>query len=186
MKWWARMKRREIQELLPAVFQRAALPGSPLSAVLDAMDALHAPDEEVLRSLPSYFDPYNAPDELVPLLALWVDLGWLLSGPSGGPDPDDAPPLASGLGRLRELVAAAPHLARRRGTAQGLVRFLETATGIPGFEVDDQVPDDQGRLRPFHIRVRAPAAARTYQALVVQIVEIEKPAYVTCDPVQFG
>lgn len=178
------MKWSEIEGLLPAVFQCAVLPGSPLRAILQAMEALHAPDEEVLEAFPSLFDPYATPDELVPTLAAWVDLSWLLAGSAGGLGGEDTPPLASGLGRLRELVAAAAYLSRWRGTARGLARFLDTATGVVGFEVDDSVVEG-GRIRPFHIRVRAPARAREYQALVEQIVNMEKPAYVTHE-IRFG
>ena len=39
---------------------------------------------------------------------------------------------------LRELIAAAAQLSQWRGTAQGLQRFLETATGIEGFELDEE------------------------------------------------
>ena len=154
------MKSREIEGLLPAVFRRVVRTGTPLRALLEVMEALHAPDEEILTDLPSYFDPYTTPDEFVPYLATWVDLDWLLP--------------SCGLGRLRELIAAAPELSRWRGTAEGLERFLETATGVQGFGVDDAV-----KAKPFHIVVRAPASAKSCQALVEKIVEMEKPAYVT-------
>ena len=45
------MKQNEIERLLPDVFQRAALPGSPLRAFLAAMEELHAPCEELLADL---------------------------------------------------------------------------------------------------------------------------------------
>ena len=170
----------------------------------------------------------------------------------------------------------APYLARWRGTARGLERFLEVATGIPGFKVYDGVRttlkfslSDTGQesvkivagtrvtvertdadgerpvfatvhdtaltargdsvdvvaylcdwvkgelvcdrslaenvpakaltvledpiagvkvtntkpawIRPFHIVVCAPAEARLYRPLIEKTVEIEKPAYVTCE-----
>ena len=65
----------------------------------------------------------------------------------------------------------------------GLVRFLETATGVEGFVVDEEV-DAAGRPRPFHCVVRAPAAARRLRDLVQQIVEAEKPAFVTYELIQ--
>ena len=85
----------------------------------------------------------------------------------------------AGTGRLREVIAAAAYLSKWRGTAQGLLRFLETATGIDGFRIEEQVLDANGEHRPFHIRVRSPASAQAYRPLIERIVEMEKPAYVT-------
>lgn len=170
------MKRTDIEQLLPGVFQRTLRPGAPLAALLEVIEALHAPDEEVLERLAVCFDPYHAPDEFVPYLAGWVDLDRCLSAAG---EPAAAPTFPAGLGRLRELIAAAAFLATWRGTAQGLLRFLETATGVQGFTLSERPPDQAGRPRPFHLGIRAPAAARPYRALVERIVEMEKPAYMT-------
>lgn len=172
------MKQNEIARLLPEVFQRTHNPGSPLAALLAVMEALHAPSEEVLTHLDQYFDPYRAPDRFVPYLAQWVDLGPLLTDRS---DPE-VPLLTrfpTGLGRLRELIAAAAFLSQWRGTARGLLAFLETALGAQGFAIDEAVTDDAGRAIPFHLRVRAPAETEAHRALIERIIEIEKPAYVT-------
>jgi len=168
--------------LLPEVMRRTVLPGSPMAAVLDVMEALHAPSEAVLRRIDRVFDPYDAPRGFLPVLARWVDLAWLLDrqapvDPRRGGIP--APSLSTGDGRLRELIAAASWLAQRRGTAPGLVRFLETATGLGGFRVEESPSDAEGRPRPFHLLVTAPAGAQVHEALVRRIVESEKPAYVT-------
>ena len=45
------MKQREIEQLLPGVFQRTAVPGSPLDALLGVMEGMHAPSEAVLAQL---------------------------------------------------------------------------------------------------------------------------------------
>jgi phage tail-like protein len=172
------MKRSEIEPLLPAVFQRTLYAGSPLGALLDVMEALHAPAEGVLARLETHFDPARAPDRFVPLLARWVDLAWLLAAdpgaPAAGRDPD-----VGGTARLRELVAAAAYLSQWRGTAHGLLRFLEIATGVPGFGVEEQTRPPDGRMRPYHIRVLVPPAAMAHAALIERIVAMEKPAYVT-------
>ncbi len=65
-------------------------------------------------------------------LAQWVDLGWLL--------PEDGGPFPGGLGRLRELIQASAELSRWRGTKRGLVQFLELATGLDGFAIDESAP----------------------------------------------
>ena len=84
------MRSLEIQRLLPGVFQRTLEPGRPLSALLDVMEALHAPSEAVLANLEALFNPYRTPDAFVPFLAQWVDVDL---------------PVTTGLGCLRELVA---------------------------------------------------------------------------------
>lgn len=171
------MKRQEIAALLPSVMQRTVYPGGPLWTLLQLMDDLHAPAEEILATLAQVFSPYATPDDFVPYLAGWVDLDRLLDeDPTTG-----APDFAPGMGRLRELIAAAAMLSKWRGTQVGLLRFLETATGLTGFAVEEDVPAADGRPRPFHLRVTAPAAARPYADLVRRIVEQEKPAYVTAE-----
>lgn len=176
--WWAKMKRNEIEGLLPDVIRRTAYPGSVLAALLDVMEAHHAPSEEVLATLDSFFDPYRTPDEFVPYLAGWVDLLRFLDEAPEGSNLGDVT-FAGGLGRLRELIAAAAHLTRWRGTAHGLVLFLETATGVSGFVIEEDVTGPDGRLVPFHLRVVAPADAQPAEILIRQIVQMEKPAYVT-------
>jgi hypothetical protein len=87
--------------------------------------------------------------------------------------------VTTGLGRLRELVAAAGEISRWRGTARGLRLFLQTATGVRDFVLDERVPGPDGRPRPFHLRVHAPASLLPHRALLERIIEREKPAYVT-------
>ena len=158
------MKRNEIARLLPGLFQRTLGEGGPLEALLAVMEALHAPSEAALAELPALFHPLRAPERFVPLLARWVDLEL---------------PVTTGLGRMRELVASAVALSRWRGTARGLRLFLETATGCSDFVLEERVPGPEGRLRPFHLRVRAPAGLAPHRAMLEAIIEREKPAYLT-------
>lgn len=176
------MRSTRASRLLPDVMRRTVAAQSPIAALLDVMEALHAPSEEVLERIDRVFDPHGAPPGFLPVLARWVDLAWLLDRQA----PGDArrggapvPTLSTGDGRLRDLIAAAAWLAQRRGTAAGLVRFLETATGLAGFRIQENPADEGGRPRPFHLVVTAPGRARIHEALVRRIVEAEKPAYVT-------
>lgn len=176
------MRREEILELLPDVFQRTATgTGDPLTALVDVMSALHEPAEDVLAGLDAYLDPRRCPDAFVPFLARWVDMAWTFLDPPDDPYASPGPPFAAGAGILGELVARAARECRWQGTAGGLVRMLEAATGVSGFGVDEAVRDDAGAVRPFFIRVRAPEAARPLEALVRRIAEHEKPAHVILD-----
>jgi phage tail-like protein len=182
------MKQDEIRKLLPGVFDRTVQPGNPLTALLAVMEVLQAPSEEVLAHLDTFFNPYMTPDGFVAYLAGWVDLEMFLSEA-----PDDlavtapvAPSLAAamptfpaGVGRLRELVASAAYLSKWRGTARGLLLFLETATGVQGFTVDEHVPGEDHLDIPYHIRVNAPAGTNPYEQMIRRIIQLEKPAYVT-------
>ncbi|CRI67471.1 conserved hypothetical protein [Thiocapsa sp. KS1] len=176
------MNQALIERLLPEVFRRTLMPGSPLAAIIAAMESLLSPAEQALASLPDQLSPDRARDDFVILLAYFVDLDRYLPK-ALDVDPEHrhlGAPIASGIGRLRELVRAAPALGRWRGTARGLRLFLETATGILGFSVEEAAPtDSEHQVKPFHIRIRAPADARAYHDLVKSIVEQEKPAYVT-------
>jgi phage tail-like protein len=171
------MRRAEIERLLPDVFQRTLAPESLLAALLDVMADQHEPAEAALERLDATFDPRRTADRFVPFLAYWVDLGRLSEpGAGGAMPPTSGPQITTGLGRLRELVAVGAYLSQWRGTAKGLRLFLETATGIGGFELQEA---------SFHLRVTAPEAARPHRALIERIVESEKPAYVTYE-LHFG
>jgi hypothetical protein len=204
------MRRAEIERLLPTVYQLALNPvegwvmepDRRLGALLDAMEILHHPIEEILDQLEAWLDPRRAPAPFVPYLASWVDLDRMTGAeaiaPWGeratGPPGQAALALAaatasampvSGLARLRELVASAAELARWRGTRRGLLQFLHIATGLSGFEVDEEPRLPGGRTRPFHFVLRGPVEAEPMRPLIERIVESEKPAYVTCD-IQLG
>lgn len=162
----------DLEQLLPNVLRRAALPGTPLGAMLGAMAALQTPAEVAIDHLPATLDVHRTPDRFVAFLARWVDLSDVLGAEEVyGP----------GTGQLRQLVASAAQLARWRGTSRGLQQFLETATGVAGFTIDEEIPGSDGEPRPYHIAVRVPAAATTYRELVATIVEAEKPVYVTAE-----
>lgn len=158
------MRRAAIQRLLPQVYQDAAERGGVLGALLDVMEVMHAPSERCLAAVEELFDPYRCPPALVPFLAGWVAV-------ADGDEVRTAMP----LGRLRNLVAEGAALAQRRGTAAGIRAAVEIATGVTGVVIEE--PED----RPFHIVVRIPAAAAADLPLVRQIVEMEKPAAVTCE-----
>ena len=175
------MKREEIDNLLPQVIRQTTRPGSPLNALLEVMELLHAPAEEVLEQLETYFNAYSTPDNFVPYLASWVDLDRFYPFYSDQPQElqHAVDPISTGTGQLRELIAAAAYLSQWRGTAKGLKLFLETATGMNGFQALEDIADASGNPRPFHIHIVAPADAQPHIALIERIIEQEKPAYVS-------
>ncbi len=177
------MNRNEIAALLPEIIRRTLREGSPLAGVLDIMEALHAPSEAILSDLAAHFNPVTTSDRMVEYLAQWVDLSWVLDQASQDRSDwgNSSEPISSGIGRLRELVAASASLAREQGTRDGIVRFLEIATGIKGFRIDETICDAQGWVIPFHVRIEAPAEAETHRRLIQRIIEMEKPAHVTYD-----
>ena len=172
------MKKTQIEHLLPQVFQQTIEEGSPLAAILEVMEIMHAPSESALDELEQTFDPYCTPDRFVPFLASWVDMEVLLDFPRRG-DRTSAS-LSTGTGRLRELTLASVALSKWRGTRKGLLLFLETATGTSGFEIEEGLGAD-GNARLFHFRIRAPDEVRIHRTLIERIIELEKPAHATCE-----
>ena len=175
------MEQREIEQLLPGIYQRTLHAASPLAALLEVMERLHAPSEAILAQLDSIFDPRRTRDDFVPFLARWVDLSRLFEDPTNGKlSPERArDSISSGLGRLRELIANAAYLSQWRGTRKGLLLFLQIATGAVAFEIEEQSTSAEGQSRPFHILVRAPAETAPDRSLIERIITLEKPAYVT-------
>ncbi len=175
------MKRAEIEQLLPGVFQRTARAGGPITALLEVMEAQHAPSENVLARLDEFFNPRRTRDDFVPLLARWLDLAFLLETPGGDTlKARSSETISTGLGRLRELVVSAAQLSQETGTAHGLRRFLQIATGEDRFEIRENV-DREGRYRPFHLTVVAPPNMNAHRALIERIIASEKPAHLTCE-----
>ena len=175
----ATMHLAEINQLLPEILQRTVRPGSPLAALMDNMQALHVKDEEILAQLDAVFDPRRSRDDFVPLLAQWLDLGFLLERTAGEKlHARSSETISAGLGRLRELIANGAELSHWTGTAKGLRRFLHIATGANGIEIRENV-DARGQSKPFHLTITAPSNLKPHQDLLARIIESEKPAYVT-------
>jgi phage tail-like protein len=165
------MRHQAIERLLPAAYQRAAIQGSVLYALLDVMETMHAPDEEVLATVDDLFAAYRTRDQLLPFLARWLALDHLLPPADAGASARLPVP----VGRLRNLVAEGAALAQWRGTPEGLRRTLEIATGVSGFLIEEP------KNRSYHFVVHVPIDAADQLALIRRIVEAEKPAATTAD-----
>jgi hypothetical protein len=169
----------KLLRVLPEVFQVAADTSSPLQALLAVAEDMHGPVRQLLDRIHTVPDPGRAPSSLIPFLSRWVDLDWLtLPGPEGGAQyggTGSGSIPATGaipISRQRDLISAAAQLSARRGTVDGLTRFLHLATGVPGFDVES-VPG------AFHIKVLVPAEAGGQLELIRRIVKGMKPAHVT-------
>lgn len=170
------MKQDEIKKYLPAVFQRTAHKENLLATLLGVMEILQEPAETVLADVDRFFDARRAPDEFVPFLAHWVNIDRIF--PANVTLELDSPLLPK-IGYLRELVADAIYLSQWRGTKKGLLLFLQTATGAEGFEIEERVKDNEGEIKPFHLKIRAPKATEALAELIKRIIESEKPAHLT-------
>lgn len=167
------MRQADILSLLPRVIQRSVQPSDPLDALLATMEGLHASTEQTIVGANTLTRPWQAPEALLPYLASWLDLDAVLS-----PDARGVWQLPTGEAQLRTLLDAAVDIARWRGTRRGMLLYLEAATGLAGYEIQETVRDDRGAVLPFTIQVIGPAAAAALAPLIARIVEVAKPAYV--------
>jgi hypothetical protein len=166
------MRPADIALLLPEVYRAGLGEDTALDALLAVMSALHGSLEDAIADPSRLVDPRRAPERLVGTLAEWTGLSRYLDD-SSETDADWPYP-----GDLRELTALAAQLGRRRGSRTTLVAFLEAATGITGFSVDE-VPE-----QPFHFTVTVPDAAAGRRDLVLKIITAEKPAFATFELVE--
>ena len=161
------MKGAEVARILPEIVGRTYGSGTPLAAVFETMVSLLDPADRRVKQLDAWFDPYRAPDAMLPYLAAWVDLAWLpVRAETGGE--------GLTIERLRALVAHAPQLAARCGTGAGLQQFLAIALDRADVKVLDA---NSGR--PFHIAVEIPKAVEAQRRLADLIVRFEKPVHLT-------
>ena len=169
------MEARRILHYLPENYQLAAADQHGLMwSMLRVMEALHEPVDRMLRSIDSYFDPFRAPDPFVLLQASWLGLDRYFDWSGGSPGVGEAR-YAAGTDQLRLLIAEFPELVRSRGTHRSLTRFLDVATGVRGFAVEDGAAAGGA----FHIVVHVPGAAAALIGLVSRIVAGERPAHAT-------
>ena len=169
------MKQQRILRYLPENYQLAATDErGVMRATLAVMEGMLDPVDELIRALDSYFDPYRAKDAFVLLQATWLGLDRYFDWSGGSPGVGEAR-YPAGIDRLRMLIAEFPELVRSRGTHQSLIRFLEVATGLSGFAVEDG--NQTGGA--FHIVVHVPANAAQLDDLISRIVAGERPAHAT-------
>jgi len=177
------MEQSQIQKLLPEVVQRTCHEDSVLEVLLSIMSELHRPSESLLDQLQLRFNPEFAPEELLPMLAHWMDLLRLFQ-----PESNDVRTnhwqqrtLPTDAQNLRNLIASATSISKWRGTRYGMLQMLEIATGMKGYEIEEGAIDVNGEKvpEPFHIHVTVPPGADIHKDLIGRIVMQEKPVYTT-------
>jgi hypothetical protein len=172
------MKRTEMSDSF-WIFQRTLQAGN-LVALLEVMEGCTSqrPSTGVVGR---HARPASDLGRVRSVLACWLDLEQLFEDPALGKmgAASSYRTISTGLGRLREVIATAAYLSQWRGTAKGLLQFLETATGTHGFEIHEQVIGSDGNPRPFHFLVLAPEGTARHRVLIERIIELEKPAHVT-------
>jgi phage tail-like protein len=124
------------------------------------------PIERTIDQIDHYFDPYLAPEPLLPWLASWVDLVLNENWP---------------VERRRTLIGRAAELYRWRGTRRGLSEYIRIYTGVEPtiFEPGDGGNNRQSSLEPhvFRVILDVPDPKQVPREIVEAIIEAEKPAH---------
>lgn len=166
------MKLDEIMDLLPEIFKRSISRNSPVDALIKLMHTLHLPTEEILNSLDAFTDPRRTRPELIPFLAYWMNLNWLLN---------EELLRSKGVGFMRELMANGAFLSQWRGTAPGLRMLISIILGSDEIQIEKPVSNGYENQLPFHFHIRISKNAMHYDSVIRKIIQKEKPAYVTYD-----
>lgn len=173
------MQADEIANLLPEVYRRSLRhDNSVLRALLESMECLLSPAERAIRDFPKNLNPRTTKEKFLTLLIRWLDLEYLFERRLRGRSATVADLMPTGSGRLRELIAVCAQLSDKRGTEAGLRLFLEVATGVHGFVIEEGQTAD-GAPRAFHLCIRGPEAAEPHRQLIEQIIRSERPAHLT-------
>jgi phage tail-like protein len=139
-----------------------------LQRFLLIFESVLEPVEQIISQTNRYFDPRTAPEELLPWLASWFDLTldkkWTVE-------------------QHRRLIESAADLYRWRGTRRGLSDYLAIYTGAPPQIYEPGDGRDRSRHLPPHtflVIVEADDPALVDEALLKQIIAMQKPAHTSC------
>ena len=154
-------KRSSYLDYLPGIYKEADF----LGRYLLIFEHIFSPIQRTVGNIPHYFDPAHVPHDLIEWLGSWVGLTLDPRWPES---------------RRRALIASAVPLYRFRGTPRGMREFLRLYTGYPP-EITEptlsQVSADRSLAFRFTVTLRVPDLAENDRSLVIQIIELEKPAF---------
>jgi phage tail-like protein len=168
------MKPGSIARLLPEIYQQAYESGDgsqPLHALIHVMAAMLESTDNYLDDDARLAEPWRCEDEFLAPLARWVGLSAYIDGPGD----------SKGCAGVRELIRQAAVLARARGTRETLDAILKLATGLTGFEFEENPPDENGVPMSYHFRIRVPAGGARQRDLIERVIDNEKPCFTTVE-----
>jgi len=129
--------------------------GQFLGSYLKVFEAIWEPMEQRQTHLEHYFDPRTCPEALLPLLAIWLGV-------------EVFPGMT--IAERRGLIATTGATTLLRGTRKGLHMVIKASTRLEAV-----ISDVPGQPYVFHVAL--PPMDATLRALVEQIIQTHKPAY---------
>ncbi|MDW8215068.1 MAG: phage tail protein I [Roseiflexaceae bacterium] len=138
---------------LPSIFQENEF----LGRYLRIFETIWEPLEWRQDHINLYFDPRTCPPSFLPWLAGWLDMEVNPYWPEA---------------RIRRLIAEAADLYRWRGTAYGLKRLIEVATGLT-----PTITEEPSQPFVFRISLVIPSGSDVDARLIDDLVRTHKPAH---------
>ena len=135
-----------------------------LGRFLLIFEQILTPLDRQIDQLYQYFDPRLAPPDFLPWLASWLGLVLDERWPEG---------------QRRELIRAAVELYEWRGTRRGLSEFLRLYTGFTPEIVEPGVGKGAkaDQAHRFIVRIKTDEPDKLDRALLMSIIDLEKPAH---------
>ncbi len=135
-----------------------------LGRFLLIFEQILTPLDRQIDNLAYYFDPRLAPPDFLPWLASWLGLVLDERWPEG---------------QRRELIRAAVELYEWRGTRRGLSEFLRLYTGFTPEIVEPGVGKGAkaDQAHRFIVRIKSAEPDKLDRALLMSIIDLEKPAH---------
>lgn len=153
----------KILRLLPSIFQESARANdasSPFLLLLQVMEDMHQPIEDLVFDLPALVTPEKCPHDFLPVLRRFLTTNF------------DTPldPFCE-----RELLACYARLHGTSGQEKALEEVLRLTLGHLDISIEEAADT------PFHLIVHTPQSLRAQAALVEDVLNRFKPAHLTSE-----
>ncbi len=159
---------------------RTASPGSLLAGTIAVMEELHRSAESIFDTFQDFFDPLNS--DHIPMLcylAHWFDMNLMATYAARESSDDNEDSQLKKIRALQNCVKNGVWLYKKRGSMEGIVAYLELATGKKGFVIEEEIKDHAGAALPFHFNVYPPSGCEPMRTLIEEIIELQKPVQCT-------
>jgi phage tail-like protein len=130
-----------------------------LGRFLLAFEAILTPIEQNIDHFDFFLDPKASPESFLPTLARWVGLTL----------DEKIPP-----DKLREILAQASDLYRKRGTKKGMTKAIEIYTGVA-----PKISEPKDRPHFFKVSLTVPRKQKVDPSIVERLIQASKPAHAT-------